>query len=25
MQWFVKAMNRRMGIVESVRAWFDRH
>jgi hypothetical protein len=25
MQWFVRAMNRRMGVVESVRAWFDRH
>ena len=25
MQWFVKAMNKRMGIVESVRAWFTRH
>jgi hypothetical protein len=25
MQWFVRAMNRRMGVIESVRAWFDRH
>jgi hypothetical protein len=25
MQWFVKAMNRRMWVVESVRAWFDRN
>ena len=25
MQGFVRAMNRRMGLVESVRAWFDRH
>ena len=25
MQWFIKAMNRRMWIVESIRDWFSRH